>query len=102
MTTPETDSDINALREEWRSWYQKILPAHAKARNWPVFLDHCMARIIYDHVAGAKWDTLWQKPAIHNLDKARLNACIRTAKALKNGTLSAEDLNRQSLIYRGK
>jgi hypothetical protein len=94
--------NLEALRQEWRIMYRETLPQHARQNDWPIWQDHCVARIVYDHVAGAKWDTVWQKPAIHNLDQQQLKACMATAEKLVKGALSAEDLNHQSLIYRGK
>ncbi len=92
----------NDLKTEWRMLYSKTLPIFAKENNWPVYLDHCIARIIYDYVAGAKWDTVWKKPAIHNLDEGQLHACINTANKLIENELNPELLNQQSLQYRGK
>lgn len=90
------------LKAQWRSLYQEILPVIAKARGWPVHLDHCIARIIYDRVAGDKWDRVWQKPAIHNLDNLHLQKCIDTAQALIDEKLDPVALNIQSLEYRGR
>ena len=90
------------LKSEWRYLYSEELPKFAKENNWPVHLDHCIARIIYDHVAQNKWDRVWQKPAIHNLLDAQLFQCIDVAKKLKQNDLSAHQLNQKSLRYRGK
>ena len=68
------------LQAEWTSLYKETLPEFAKDQNWPVWNDHCIARIVYDHVAEAKWDTLWDKPAIRKMPDEALMACISTAK----------------------
>ncbi len=94
--------DLEQLKEIWRHIYQIELPAHAKQNNWPVHHDHCVARIIYDHVAKDRWDKIWNKPAIHHLNEQQLKACIRTAQNLESGQLNINLLNKQSLIYRGK
>lgn len=91
-----------ALKQEWRELYSQELPVIAKERGWPVYLDHCIARIIYDHVAGAKWDTVWQKPAIHNLTDEQLVRCIKAGYSLKRGELNATQINIESLKFRGK
>jgi hypothetical protein len=90
------------LKNQWREWYQDILPSHARANNWPVWQDHCVARIIYDHVAGAKWDNVWNKPAIRSLSEEQLKQCIKIAHDLKDGAICPHALNTQSLIYRNK
>ena len=91
-----------SLKQEWRKLYSEILPAYARENNWPVHFDHCIARIIYDHVAGAKWDTVWCSPAIYNLSDDNLRKCIQTGKDLKCADLDVVKLNRESLRYRGK
>ncbi len=90
------------LKDEWRMLYSQTLPVFAKENNWPVYLDHCIARIIYDHVAGDKWDRIWEKPAIHNLDDVQLSNCVKTANNLLKNKLDPNVLNKQSLKYRDK
>lgn len=90
------------LKAEWNILYREKLPQHARARKWPVWEDHCIARIVYDHVAGAKWDTVWTKPAIHNMSEDQLKKFIETAEALYKGDLDPVDLNNKSLRFRGK
>lgn len=92
----------NGFKKQWRELYSQTLVDKADKENWPVFRDHCIARIIYDHVAGAKWNTVWDSPAIHNMGDHNLMTCIETAHALYQGELSPVTLNNQSLQYRNK
>ncbi|MEM6811948.1 MAG: hypothetical protein AAF549_05710 [Pseudomonadota bacterium] len=93
---------MSDLKERWKTLYQQDLPQFAKDHNWLVYEDHCIARIIYDHVAGDKWDRVWQKPAIHNINENELEKCIAVGHQLMAGELNAEALNKKSLQYRGK
>lgn len=90
------------IKSKWKVLYSETLPVFAKENEWPVYLDHCIARIIYDHVAGDRWDRVWKKPAIHNLNKTQLSACINVANNLIEKRLDPVTLNKQSLRYRNK
>jgi methylated-DNA-[protein]-cysteine S-methyltransferase len=65
---------IEALREEWTTLYRTTLPSLAKQhssaqKKWPVYLDHCFARIILDNSVGEDqpWTKVLKSPAVKNV-----------------------------------
>ncbi|MCJ1437548.1 hypothetical protein MMC27_006935 [Xylographa pallens] len=98
------------LRTAWTTLYSNTLPALALARapsqpTWPVHLDHCFARIIYDAVIGeglAPWPTRLRSPAVAYMTAAQLQACIALGEAIVAGNVSLVDADERSLAVRGK
>jgi O-6-methylguanine DNA methyltransferase len=103
-------SDLEALREEWKTLYSQTLPKLAKARDpaqpkWPVTLDHCFARIILDNVIGEgarQWDSVIKKPAVKNMSETQLRAAISLGEQIMEGEMDLVELDQISLMARGK
>ena len=109
MTKSHTD-DVEDLREQWKELYTKTLPKLAKANDpaqskWPVSLDHCFARIILDNTIGQgqqQWDKVISKPAVKHMTVDQFNAAIDLGEKIQSGAVNLVDLDRQSLLARGK
>ncbi|QIW99387.1 hypothetical protein AMS68_004905 [Peltaster fructicola] len=100
---------MSRLEEQWRQIYAVELPALAKARDtsqkhWPVYLDHCFARIILDNAVGIDrpWTEAIKSPAIKNMTEDQLRAAIELAQSIISGTKDLDVLNQRSLDLRGK
>lgn len=79
------------------------LVARASAEGWPIRADHCFLRIAYDHAAGAKWDSVFAKPAWRTLPLDRLAAAVAVAERIeREGRACLIALNAGSLTFRGK
>ncbi|GAB1742740.1 hypothetical protein NU219Hw_g8452t1 [Hortaea werneckii] len=107
--TGKTGQDIEHLRERWNELYKRRLPALAKARDpvqttWPVFLDHCFARIILDNAIGKDrpWTEIIKQPAVKNMSEDQLKTAIKLAERLASGKADLVALDEQSLELRGK
>jgi O-6-methylguanine DNA methyltransferase len=103
-------SDLEALREEWKTLYSQTLPKLAKNRDpaqskWPVTLDHCFARIILDNVIGEgarQWDSVIKKPAVKNMSETQLRDAISLGEQIMKGEMDLVELDQISLMARGK
>lgn len=100
-------SDANL--EKWNHLYKEHLPQLAKARDeaqkkWPVHLDHCFARIILDNAIGQDrpWTAVLKSPAVNNMTSVQLTKAIGLAEDIANGRVDINQLNEQSLHFRGK
>ncbi|KAK3717250.1 hypothetical protein LTR37_005959 [Vermiconidia calcicola] len=98
-----------ALQARWTHLYRDYLPALAKARDpvqktWPVFLDHCFARIILDNAVGDNrpWMEVVKQPAVKNMSSSQLEAAIGSAEKIATGDANLLELNDKSLQMRGK
>lgn len=78
------------------------LPAMAATGpGWPVRLNHCFRRVIYDAVAGEPWRQRWPAPAVAHIGSAELAEAVRLAEAmLREGPARCRDLNARSLAAR--
>ncbi|KAI6872250.1 hypothetical protein KC323_g1645 [Hortaea werneckii] len=101
--------DIEQLREQWNELYKQRLPALAKARDpaqptWPVFLDHCFARIVLDNAIGKDkpWTEVIKSPAVKNMSEDQLRTAIDLAERLASGKADLVALDERSLEVRGK
>lgn len=105
------------LRPRWDTLYKQILPALARSkapsqRHWPVHLDHCFARIIFDAVIGnstqssdlmpTPWTDRISAPAVKNMHPQQLEECIKLGEAIAEGKADLMELDKQSLAVRGK
>ncbi|KAI7450614.1 hypothetical protein KC336_g280, partial [Hortaea werneckii] len=100
---------IEQLREKWNELYKQRLPALAKARDpvqptWPVFLDHCFARIVLDNAIGKDkpWTEVVKSPAVKNMSEDQLRTAIDLAERLASGKADLVALDERSLEVRGK
>lgn len=98
----------------WKDLYQVKLPHAARTRSprWPVQLDHCFARIIFDHVLGEShrsarqggrpWTQVVKSPAIKHMTEHQLRECIRVGEAVLRGEMDLSEMDARSLEVRGK
>jgi len=100
---------LPSLREKWTQLYHTTLPHLAKSRDpaqrhWPVFLDHCFARIILDNAVGGAqpWTAVVKAPAVRNMSEAQLCAAIEMGEAIVSGRADLVELDERSLGLRGK
>lgn len=102
-------ADTDALRSHWTHLYREHLPALAKARDpvqkvWPVYLDHCFARIVLDNAVGVTtpWTEVIKAPAVKHMSTGQLEAAILMAEGLANGEVNLREMDERSLELRGK
>ncbi|KAI7317782.1 hypothetical protein KC315_g10296 [Hortaea werneckii] len=107
--TENSSQDIERLRERWNELYKQRLPALAKARDpvqttWPVFLDHCFARIVLDNAIGKDkpWTEIIKQPAVKDMSEDQLKTAIDLAERLASGKADLVALDERSLELRGK
>ena len=98
--TKETDDLVRA----YLHLTKEVLPALARngRRNWPVSEDHCLQRIILDHVCGGVWYEYLDRPAYKNLTKDQAQRAVKLCEDIADGHKDLQKLNQQSLIWRGK
>ncbi|KAI7537855.1 hypothetical protein KC331_g10700 [Hortaea werneckii] len=107
--TDNPGRDIESLRQKWNELYKQRLPALAKARDpvqttWPVFLDHCFARIVLDNAIGndRPWTEIIKQPAVKNMSEDQLKTAIDLAERLASGKADLVALDERILELRGK
>jgi len=111
------ESEAAKLRHRWNTLYKEILPALARSKDpiqphWPVQLNHCFARIIYDAVIGfsrnpdssisGPWTDRLEAPAVKNMHPDKLKECIELGEQIASGKVNLVELDRLSLAVRGK
>lgn len=95
--------DRSALEAEWLSLTRQLLPAAAKARGWPIRLDHCFMRVLLDHAFGDAWyDHIQKRPAYKHAPDDALIRAVEAGRAALSGKADLPAMNRQSLTWRGK
>ena len=103
MITP-----ADSLLSQWTTLYTQTLPSAALATRdrsaWPVHLDHCFARIIYDAVIGvdAPWPSKLKSPAKLHMNETQLKKCIEMGQGLIEGRIDLREWNQKSLDIRAK
>ncbi|CAK1365817.1 hypothetical protein CB0940_09716 [Cercospora beticola] len=97
------------LQDRWNYLYKEYLPALAKARDesqptWPVFLDHCFARIVLDNAVGVDkpWTKVLKSPAYKHMSEEQLGTAIELAEKIAQGSANLVELDEHSLQLRGK
>lgn len=111
------EREADYLRPRWNTLYKETLPALARSKApvqpyWPVHLDHCFARIIYDAVIGfsrnpdsgisGPWTDRLEAPAVKNMHPENLKECIELGEEIASGKVDLVELDRLSLAVRGK
>ena len=83
---------------------KKILPSMAQndRRDWPVFQDHCFQRIVLDHVCGGVWYEHLDRPAYKHLTSDQAQRAVELCQDIVKGRVDLQQMNQQSLIWRGK
>ena len=82
---------------------ETTLPSLAKQHGWPIRLDHCFKRICLDHAFAGTWYSFCKKPAERHIEPEPLARAIACAERIAaDGKPALEQLNQQSLTFRGK
>ncbi len=83
---------------------KNVLPSLAKdgSRAWPVVEDHCFQRIVLDTICGGVWYEFIDRPAYKHLTMEQVTAAVQLCEAIIDGHSNIQELNQQSLIWRGK
>ncbi|MCJ1232890.1 methylated-DNA--protein-cysteine methyltransferase [Varicellaria rhodocarpa] len=103
-----TISPSDSLLSQWTTLYTQTLPSFAlSARDrsaWPVHLDHCFARIIYDAVIGVDvpWANKLKSPAKLHMSEIQISKCIEMGQGIIDGRVNLKEWNQRSLDIRGK
>ena len=81
-----------------------VLPSMARSgeRDWPVHEDHCFQRIVLDTICGGVWYKHLDRPAYKHLTNEQAKTAVRLCQDIADGRADLQQLNRQSLIWRGK
>ena len=95
---------MDTLREALRHQANVEFPAAAKAGGYPIRLNHCFLRVVYDNLFGAQWQTKLAKgkPAIRQLTDAQLERALAIGRSIIADKATCVALNRRSLDWRGK
>lgn len=99
------EENISDLRDEYSRKVTEELPEKAQhSDGWPIHLDHCFARVVLDNLFRDKWyNHVDGRPAYENLSCEELNEAIKIAdRMLTEGKSAVEELNQNSLQWRGK
>ena len=98
------EKDLQELKNSYLHLTKNVLPSLAKdgSRTWPVAEDHCFQRIVLDTICGGIWYEFIERPAYKNLTMEQASAAVQLCEAIIDGHSNIQELNRQSLIWRGK
>mgnify|MGYP006269523589 CR=1 FL=1 len=94
------------FQQEYLYLTNEILPQKARQAHWPVTENHCLQRILLDHLFGAAWYQHLRRgknPAYRQLSMLQLSQLLYNTHQL--GWASRRDLeqmNQQSLFWRKK
>ena len=93
-----------ALRDALRHQANVEFPAAAKAGHYPIRLNHCFLRVVYDNLFGQQWQEVLakSKPAIRQLSDEQLTAALAIGERVIADRDTCIALNRKSLDWRGK
>ena len=95
--------DRNALEAEWLELTREALPGAARARGWPIRLDHCFMRVLLDHAYQDAWTGhVTKRPAYRHVPDEKLARAVAAGRAVLAGAADLPAMNRQSLDWRGK
>lgn len=98
-----TDNDEVEIRTRWRELVDRDLPAAADNHmDWPVYLNHCFARILLDNAVGQYWRNAIKAPAWKNTPLPVLQTAIDLGESIISGDADIWLLNDTSLKMRGK
>ena len=92
------------LVEAYLHLTKQVLPALAQSdgKDWPVREDHCFQRIILDTICGGVWYAHLKRPAYKNLTYDQAQRAVDLCREIAKGRVDLQELNNQSLIWRGK
>ena len=99
----EVNDEDAEIRDRWRTLVDEKLPARARRRkDWPVYLNHCFARILLDNAFGMMWREAIEAPAWRNTPLPVLQTAIDLGEAVLADKADLWALNDASLKMRGK
>lgn len=83
---------------------KEVMPKMARdpAKKWPVRNDHCFQHIILDIVCEGPWFEHLSRPAYKSLSHEQAVRAVQLCEDIIANHVNLSDLNRQSLIWRGK
>ena len=83
---------------------KEVLPSLARSdrTDWPVSEDHCFQRIVLDTICGGVWYAYLDRPAYKNLTHEQAQRAVDLCREIAEGRADLQQLNNQSLIWRGK
>ena len=83
---------------------KEILPSLARSgiKDWPIREDHCFQRIVLDTICGGAWYAYLDRPAYKNLTYDQAQCAVALCRQIVEGEADLRELNKQSLIWRGK
>ena len=89
---------------EYMHLTKNVMPplALTAERNWPVREDHCFQRIVLDTICGGVWYQHLERPAYKNLTIEQAQRAVQLCQDIIDGSVDLWQLNRQSLLWRGK
>lgn len=97
------DEDEIEIRARWRALVDHDLPKAADTQtDWPVYLNHCFARILLDNAVGQYWRDVITAPAWRNTPLPVLQTAIDLGESILAGNADIWSLNDASLKMRGK
>ena len=100
-STPNRTAD---LVSRYMIFTKEIMPQMVRNREvkWPVQNDHCFQRIVLDAVCKGHWHKHLARPAYKHLTHDQAVRAVQLCENIVAGRVNLYDLNRQSLIWRGK
>jgi hypothetical protein len=95
---------LRDLIDEYFYLTKTILPSMARSGecDWPVSEDHCFQRIVLDNVCSGVCYEHLDRPAYKHLTKDQAQRAVELCQDFIDGRADLQQLNRQSLIWRGK
>ena len=92
------------LVEAYLHLTKKVLPSLAQSggQDWPISEDHCFQRIVLDTICGGVWYAHLDRPAYKNLTHEQAQRAVDLCREIAAGRADLQQLNNQSLIWRGK
>lgn len=92
------------LEKEYLELSGTIIPQEARAQNWPVHENHCIQRILLDHLFQAQWNTVLKKKnkaAYQQLNNQQLGQLLwHTHQLWITGKDTCQQWNKKSLSFR--
>ena len=77
-----------------------IFPKLAADYKWPIRLNHCFLRVIYDNVMQEKWSNLLPAPAYKHMTDVEIHKCVLLCEEIRRFPEIMPGLNDISLEYR--
>jgi len=97
------EDDELEIRTRWRDLVDRDLPKAADEHtDWPVYLNHCFARILLDNAVGQFWRDVITPPAWRNTPLPVLQTAIDLGDSILADETDIWALNDASLNMRGK